>query len=193
MQKEIKNLSKKDKLLKLSKKILLLLRHCPGKFGVSLNTQGWANLSDVAMGLRRTEANILDSISCDSKERFQISANGDLIFIRATYGHTLSDQELIFEPSIPDAALYTTVDRNYTLRNGLFPIGKKYIHLNTSTDLASTYRLRPSNYRTSRHEMICKVNKVAEGAENVQAIFYKANSTIWLSSYIPSQLLEWAY
>jgi putative RNA 2'-phosphotransferase len=83
------------RLIKLSKLLALILPHEPGRFGVTLDPEGYASLNDVLVAVRSrhsdaTEMDILAVVNSvePEKQRYSVS-DGD---IRANYGHSLADQ-----------------------------------------------------------------------------------------------------
>ncbi len=81
--------------MRLSKFLALILRHQPERFGLALDEEGWASLSEVMEILHglpnfrwATRADVMEIVeqgSGDEKRRFEVA--GDRI--RARYGHSL--------------------------------------------------------------------------------------------------------
>ncbi len=82
------------RIVKLSKFLALILRHQPQRFGLALDEQGWASLSEVLEILhglpnfrwatRADVVQVVDEGSGDGKHRFELHANR----IRARHGHS---------------------------------------------------------------------------------------------------------
>src|SRR5262245_34009722 len=101
------------RLIDLSKLLSLILRHQPQRFGLMLDTEGYAALPDVFAAVRTrmagaTEADlraVVETIETD-KRRFAISDDE----IRANYGHSLSTR-IAYEIAIPPPYCCTALRR----------------------------------------------------------------------------------
>ena len=82
-----------DKLQKTSKFLSLILRHKPEVIGITLDKNGWAEVSELIAGVNRNDkyflnTDILDEIvSTDEKQRYSFSP--DKKKIRANQGHSM--------------------------------------------------------------------------------------------------------
>jgi putative RNA 2'-phosphotransferase len=92
--------------LKLSKFLALILRHQPERFGLPLDEEGWASLSEVMEILRglpnfrwATRADVMAVVeggSGDENRRFEVEGER----IRARYGHSMA-RPIRYEPCVP--------------------------------------------------------------------------------------------
>ncbi len=88
-----------SKEIKLSKFLLLILRHQPERFGLRLDEEGWASLSEVMEILRglpnfrwATRADVMRIVeegSGDAKRRFEVDGER----IRALYDHSSAREQ----------------------------------------------------------------------------------------------------
>lgn len=184
---------KAHKFRQLSKFLSLLLRHRPDRFGLSLDTQGWANLDQVMRvihslpNLRWAErADVLSIVregTGDGKRRFELSEDGSLI--RATYGHSL-EQKLNYRPIKPPPLLYHGTAPRALLsirRYGLRPMERQYVHL--SVDMETAIRV---GRRHIDAPVVIAVRAAEAWAAGVE--FYKATEAVYLSQPIPPEFLE---
>ena len=83
----MRNKSEKE----ISKYISLILRHKPEVIGIQLDEHGWADVSELLAGIRRTapiDMALLEKIVAeDEKQRY--SFNEDKTLIRANQGHSI--------------------------------------------------------------------------------------------------------
>ena len=127
--------------LRLSKLVSGILRHFPDRYGVRLDTGGWASLGDLVAALRRlpsyswVEPWHLEALAAlDPKGRFEVREGR----IRARYGHSVR-VEVEPLPGEPPRLLYhgTTRDRLHPiLSRGLLPMKRLKVHLTTTPEAA---------------------------------------------------------
>ena len=130
-----------EKLVKLSKLLSLMLRHEPGKFGLTLDAEGFTSLEETLRAVRvslpqATEADIVavvETIEPD-KRRFSIVERD----IRANYGHSLDERIQHAAATPPDLLLHGTnvAALAVILRTGLEPMKRQYVHLTPNAELA---------------------------------------------------------
>ena len=135
-------LSERDRV-RLSKKMAGLLRHYGPRYGLEIDGEGWARISDLVRVLRSmpgfewvTEEHVREVVLRDDKGRYEI--RGPLI--RARYGHSIPG----VRPSLPEAEvplgkLYhgTPAANLESIRvRGLLPGRRHWVHLTTTPRLA---------------------------------------------------------
>ena len=176
--------------LKLSKFLALILRHQPERFGLSLDEEGWASLSEVMEILRglpnfrwATRADVMAVVeqgSGDDKRRFEVEGNR----IRARYGHSMA-QPIRYEPCTPPLLLYhgTSPDALDAIRReGLKPIERQYVHL--SPDCETAIRV---GVRHAGEPVVLTVRAAAAHAAGVE--FYRADEAVYLARHVPAEFL----
>src|SRR5215207_8492537 len=95
-------------LVRISKFLSLVLRHDPGKIGLTLDATGWADVGALLDGAARAGVQIdretlARVVAENEKQRFALSADGTRI--RANQGHSV-DVDLGLEPRTPPEVLY---------------------------------------------------------------------------------------
>ena len=132
----------KDNLTSTSRYLSLILRHKPEAAGITLDEHGWANVSELIAGVRRTrpfDMEMLEEIvRTDEKQRYSFSEDKSLI--RANQGHSIPvDVEL---PVVaPPEFLYHGTGEKYVSSidaQGLLPRSRLYVHLSPDVETAKT-------------------------------------------------------
>jgi len=177
--------------VKLSKFLALILRHQPERFGLHLDSEGWASLSEVMEILRglpnfrwATRADVLEIVehgSGDEKRRFEVA--GDRI--RARYGHTVSLAPQ-YPPCTPPPVLYHGTSSHalkHIRAEGLRPMRRQYVHL--SADPATAARV---GARHAPQPVVLTVRAAEAAAAGIP--FYRADEDLYLSGPIPPEFLE---
>src|SRR5215207_10174743 len=121
-------------LVRFSKFISLVVRHQPGKYGLTLDEHGWAQIDDLIAvanraGVPLTHAALQQVVAQNDKQRFAISDDGRAI--RARQGHSIAvDLELLLlEP--PEQLYHGTAERSVPaiLAQGLLRRSRQHVHL----------------------------------------------------------------
>jgi putative RNA 2'-phosphotransferase len=181
----------KARRVRLSKFLALILRHQPERFGLVLDEEGWAPLSEVIEILRglpnfrwATRADVMEIVekgSGDGKRRFEV--DGDRI--RARYGHSIA-QRVRYTPCTPPVRLYhgTSPEALPAIRQeGLRPMGRQYVHLSLDPETAA----RVGSRHTS-HPVILTVRAAEAHAAGIE--FYQAEESVYLTRRVPPAFLE---
>ncbi|MBK8800730.1 MAG: RNA 2'-phosphotransferase [Fibrobacteres bacterium] len=171
-------------LVSRSKFLSLLLRHAPETIGLSLDAQGWANLSDLvrlvnASGTAIGLDDIYEIVETNEKKRFEISLDDQRI--RAVQGHSI-EVDLQLEPTTPPELLYHGTARGSVesiLAQGIRKGKRQYVHL--SQEVSTALQVG------GRHGK--PVALVVESAKMAQAghLFYKAKNGVWLTDHVPPE------
>lgn len=175
--------------VRLSKTISHALRHAPGRYGLTLNSEGWTPISDLLAALRRyrrewrnlSEADLDRLMQQATKQRFETCKGR----IRARYGHSLG-QRIDYEPAVPPDILFhgTTPQALPAIRqDGLRPMTRQYVHLSTNEQTA-----RMVASRRTDSPIILQVD--ARAAHSTGIIFFHGNEDVWLSDAIPPQFIS---
>jgi putative RNA 2'-phosphotransferase len=128
-------------LVKASKFLSLVLRHDPGRVGITLDHAGWVDVDLLLAAVRRSGVALdrptLDRIVTENdKKRFAFSVDGARI--RASQGHSVS-VDLGLAPQAPPEILFhgtaaRSVDSNR--RDGLRPRSRTHVHLSRDEETA---------------------------------------------------------
>jgi putative RNA 2'-phosphotransferase len=163
----------------------LWLRHQPEKAGLTLDDEGWADLSDLRAALLPHEIDISEELlaawlKMDEKHRFEVAQGR----VRARFGHSLPLQTL--HPGKPPAQLYCGIPLCYvasTLKEGLKPRKRQHVHLTPHKRVA---REAASN----RGNTAAVVSIDAHAAFEAGVAFYPRGEGVWLSEAIAPQFLS---
>lgn len=172
---------------KVSKFLSLVLRHRPGRIGLVLDAQGWADIDALIAragehGMALTREEILDVAATSDKQRFALDDSRRRI--RANQGHSV-DVDLGLEPREPPAVLYHgTAETNLAAIRieGLKPGRRQHVHLspNAATATAVGQRHgRPVVLRVAAGRMW------AAGFE-----LYRSENGVWLTDAVPPEFIE---
>lgn len=163
--------------VRLSKFLSLVLRHDPGRVGVTLDAAGW-----VAHGVPITPAELDAVVAGSDKQRFAFS--DDRTRIRANQGHSV-EVGLGHATAAPPAVLYHgTPRRNLDAirRDGLRRMGRHPVHL--SADAAVT----PAAGRRRGPAVLLAV-RAAEMAAAGHA-FHLTPNHVWLADAVPAAFID---
>jgi putative RNA 2'-phosphotransferase len=171
--------------LKLSKFLSYILRHAPDKYDLELDRNGYADLEKVIEILSKRfkhfkREDLSNLVKSDPKDRFEIIDDR----IRATYGHSI-DVYLKDENMEPPEVLYHGTSRENTekiLREGLKPMGRKFVHLSTEEEDARSVGLRHT-----KDPIILEI--MAKEANNNGIKFFKAG-VLFLAEFIPKEFIH---
>src|SRR5262245_14678306 len=131
-----------DKIVRASKFMSLVLRHRPDKIGLTLDTNGWAQVSDLIACSRKgplplSRELIQEVVENNDKKRFVFSEDGERI--RAAQGHSIEvDLELV--PQEPPELLYHGTPSHAVSsirREGLLRRKRHHVHLSLDRETAT--------------------------------------------------------
>jgi putative RNA 2'-phosphotransferase len=181
-------MSEAKDLKRLSKFLAVLLRHEPHKFGLTLDSEGYADTDAVwAQIVKRyrdqyTHADLLRVVEGDEtgKKRYEIVGRT----IRALYGH--SRVEVSYAPAVPPELLYhgtTTAALAHIRHEGLTAQARQFVHLTTSEERARTVAGRHS-------DAIVLLTIRAGDAHRAGIVFYHPEAEHYLAKAIPAVFVE---
>ena len=180
------------RLQKLGRFLSLLLRHRSTRFPVKLNAEGYANLKDVMLILKRlpnfrwaTMADVKAVLDLPGPQRFEIiEGQGRDKCIRAFEKHTSTSPQ--YEPVVPPTLLYFgTAPGNLDSikREGIHPSDRPYVQLAASHATARSIALR-----VIADPIILHIDAAAAHAAGQE--FYNPTPGIYLSEAIPPQFIQ---
>lgn len=172
-----------------SKFLTLVLRHDPGRIGLSLGPGGWGATRDLLRALSRhglaTTAEELQSIvASDDKRRFTLSDDGRRI--RAAQGHSIA-VDLGLQAVEPPKTLFhgtATATLDTILREGLKPVSRNHVHL--SLDVPTAIRVG------ARHGRPIVLEVAAGSLHRSGALFLLADNGVRLTAAVPPSALALA-
>lgn len=178
---------KRDRAKRISKFLSLVLRHDPGKIGISLDPSGWTSVEALldAMAKHRTPvslAELKEVVANNDKQRFAFSEDGTRI--RASQGHSV-EVELGYEPATPPPQLfhgtaYANVDS--IRRTGLLRGKRHHVHLSPDEDTATRVG--------QRHGRPVVLTIRAEDMHRAGIPFFLSANGVWLVETVPPQWIE---
>lgn len=174
-------------LIRISKFLSLVLRHNPGKIGLALDPNGWADVDELLQkanrsGFRFDRQTLEKVVTENDKKRFAFSLDGRKI--RASQGHSIQ-VDLQLEPvSPPDVLYHGTAERFKAsiLEKGLRPGNRQYVHL--SKDIETAIKVG------SRHGKPIVLIVDTRIMEKDGLAFYLSDNGIWLTEYVPVKYLS---
>ena len=176
-------------LVELSKTLSHALRHAPEEYDLNLDDEGWVetNLLLKALGEKNPEWQSLEAkdlehmISQSKKKRHELEGE----YIRAIYGHSV-DGKFRKDDQKPPEILYHGTSRKIApviLKDGIKSMDRQYVHL--SQVVKEAIRV---GKRKDGEPVILKID--AEKAFHKGITFYQGNDRIWLSDYIPPDVIS---
>lgn len=163
-----------------------VLRHEPHIIGITLDENGWTNLDEFNVKLKKVFNNIsIDKIKyivdTDEKKRYSILDNK----IRANQGHNSKLKvNLEFNKVVPNKSLYHgTIDKfiNSIKENGLLPQSRQYVHLSSSLKVAKNVAKRRINEGNIVIIEIDVEKMIKDGYD-----FYLSDNNVFLVKNIPN-------
>jgi len=174
---------KNDFRVKVSKYMSYLLRHNPN--GLIMDEYGYVDLDSLVKKVRERfpvdKDLILKIVEHGERRRFEILGNK----IRALYGHSIPiklklkeerTKKTFYHGTTPEAA-------SKILREGLKPMGRRWVHLSPTIDVA-----REIGYRRTRNPVILEID--AEKARRDGFKFYKATDKVYLCRKLPPKYVK---
>ncbi len=172
---------------KLSKFLSLILRHQPEVIGLSLNSNGWADVNELISKLtssgKQIDFETLENVvETDNKKRYRF--NDDKSKIRANQGHSLNI-DLGYEPKVPPRILYHGTGQKYEdsiLKTGIEKRDRHHVHLSTDIETAKNVG--------QRHGKPIIFEILAEAMYNDGYEFFVSENGVWLTHNIPVKYLR---
>ena len=177
----------KDRHVRVSKILSLVLRHQPEKVGVTLDREGWVSVSTLlealeAHGLRLTLDELREVVRSNDKQRFSFSPDG--LQIRASQGHSVKI-ELGYEPLQPPPTLYHGTAERFLpsiKQQGLSRGRRHHVHLSEQEATAHTV-----GRRYGRPVIL----KIASGAMHADGhAFFRSANGVWLTEQVPVRYIN---
>lgn len=163
-----------------------MLRHHPGKIGLTLDDQGWADVDELLAqanqhGMTLTRPLLHEVVAQNDKQRFAF--NADTTRIRANQGHSIKI-DLGLEPVIPPEQLYHGTSTRFLesiRQKGLLRGKRDYVHL--SPDELTARKVG------ARHGEPIVLAVKAGQMHAAGFTFYRAANGVWLTQHVPNQYL----
>jgi putative RNA 2'-phosphotransferase len=173
-------------LTKKSKFLSLVLRHKPEEIGITLDENGWTNVSELLKKIDISRESLDEIVATNSKKRFEFNDNGTKI--RACQGHSV-EVDLKLEPKSPPAILYHGTSNAFIdsiKKEGLKPKSRNHVHLSIDKETALKVGQRHGGKTVI---LVIKAEEYhKDGAE-----FYLSNNGVWLAKEVPYKYIEFGY
>lgn len=164
----------------------LALRHAPDRFGLVLDSGGWASVDSflAAMCIDRAELDAV--VAGNDKQRFTLQRGPDgAERIRANQGHSIP-VDLGLVPQAPPRRLYhgTTATVLDSIRaTGLNRGGRHHVHL--SLDVETAHRV---GARRAGRVVVLTIDAEAMARDGHE--FYRSANGVWLTDAVPTRYLR---
>jgi len=175
------------KTIEVSKFLSLVLRHEPGKIGITLDENGWTDcreLIDAAgrRGKKFSYETLLEVVRTSDKQRFALSEDGKRI--RANQGHSVKVDLALPVSTPPDRLYHGTVSKfiESIRESGLNKGARHHVHLSPDLKTATKVGQR-------RGEALILTIRAAEMSAAGYG-FYVSENGVWLTDAVPPQFIE---
>ncbi|UYC11723.1 RNA 2'-phosphotransferase [Xanthomonas sp. CFBP 8445] len=172
----------------ISKFLSFVLRHEPQAAGITLDSEGWAEVDALIVGAvqsgRTLDADLIRAVVDSSdKKRFALSDDGRRI--RAVQGHSTESVAIQYEAKVPPEFLYHGTATRFLdaiLAEGLRAGQRHHVHL--SQDIATATMVG------QRHgtPVVLKVEALRMHQQGVA--FFQADNGVWLTQTVPSSFFS---
>jgi len=177
----------KDRTIRASKFLSLVLRHQPETIGLQLDSQGWASVSDLLRALSSSHlplslAELQEVVRSNDKQRFSFSEDGSRI--RASQGHSLAI-DLGYERALPPPALFHGTAERFleSIREqGLVKGQRHHVHLSADSETAMNVGQRYGK------PVVLKI--ASERMNRDGHLFFRSANGVWLTEHVPVEYLE---
>lgn len=174
-----------DPVAAASRFLALVLRHDPGRIGLTLDRAGWADIDALiacaAAHHPLTHALIERAVAENDKRRYAISADGRRI--RARQGHSVAVDLGLPAVAPPPVLYHGTATRflDAILREGLSRRRRRHVHL--SADAATAARVGARHGRP----VVLRIDAAAMAAAG--HVFHLSENGVWLTDAVPPAFL----
>ncbi|MGP4027741.1 RNA 2'-phosphotransferase [Actinomadura sp. 3N407] len=169
----------------ISKYLAKHLRHRPERIGLTLDSGGWADVTELLAAAARhdfpfTRAELEHVVAVNDKKRYVLDGNR----IRAAQGHSIQVDLDLPSASPPEFLYHGTVGRSVEsiLRDGLLPMGRHAVHLSPDRETARRVGAR-------RGEPVILVVQAGRMAADGHEFRVSANG-VWLVGLVPPEYLR---
>ncbi len=168
-----------------SKFISLILRHKPETIGITLDEHGWADVSELINGIKKTtpfNMEMLEEIvKTDNKQRYSFNENKTLI--RANQGHSIPVDVELKKVTLPEFLYHGTGEKYVASidNSGLIPKSRLYVHL--SDDIETAVKV------VSRHGKPVVYKVSAKAMADTGLVFFLSVNGVWLTKAVPKEYL----
>jgi putative RNA 2'-phosphotransferase len=174
-------------IVKYSKFLSLILRHQPEVIGLTLDENGWADVSQLIelanqQGKALTADLLEEIVTTNDKKRFAF--NADKSQIRASQGHSIEVDLALVPQQPPEYLFHGTATRFVeSIRDrGLIPGSRQHVHLSADKSVAVNVGQRHGKP---------VVLQVHSGKMNQAGFnFFLSENGVWLTAAVPPEYLD---
>jgi putative RNA 2'-phosphotransferase len=171
-----------------SKYLSYLLRHKPETAKLTLDREGWCDISKLLANTDFTRAELLEIVDSDSKGRYSLDEPRTSSVmpkrIRANQGHSTSEVRMTFKTAVPPIVLYHgTTAADIIEKEGLKPMNRHHVHLTDCLETARSVGGRRKG-TTTIFEIDAK-QMLADGYK-----FFISENNVWLVHVVPVNYLK---
>lgn len=167
-----------------SKLLSYVLRHEPHAIGITLDSEGWAEIEALIAGAKvagkELDAELIRAVVASSdKKRFAISEDG--LRIRAVQGHSTDTVAIQHEAKVPPEFLYHGTATRFLdsiLAEGLRPGQRHHVHLSQTVAPATTVGQRHGK------PVVLKIEALRMHQHGFK--FFQTENGVWLSGCVPA-------
>lgn len=171
----------------VSKFLSYILRHKPDAIDLTLDKNGWAEISQLIFCAKKhnkqlTLELILDVVKQNDKQRFSLSPDNKKI--RANQGHSIPI-ELELESRIPPEYLYHGTAQRFLdsiTQNGIHASSRHHVHLSASYDTAINVGKRYGK------PVVLKI--FSKKMHDAGCVFYCSENGVWLTDFVAPSYFE---
>jgi putative RNA 2'-phosphotransferase len=175
-------------LTEVSKFLSYVLRHEPQAIGLTLDTEGWADINaliDCANKSGKTlDRNLLQQVvDASDKKRFIISEDG--LRIRAAQGHSTNSVAIAYPEKVPPEFLYHGTATRFLdaiRKEGLKPQDRHYVHLSEDESTAIAVGKRYGK------PVVLKIEALRMHQQGFK--FFQAENGVWLTKEVPPSFIN---
>ena len=173
--------------VRTSKFLSLVLRHDPGKVGLTLDPAGWVEVDALIAaaargGVEIDRETLARVVAENDKQRFALSPDGRRI--RASQGHSV-EVDLGLEPRTPPERLYHGTASRFvdSIRaSGLHAARRTHVHLSADEETARRVGARHG------HPVVLPV--AAGRMHRDGRLFFRSENGVWLTDAVPVEYIE---
>ncbi len=178
-----------SKLLNDTSKFLsFVLRHEPQAIGITLDSEGWADISALIDGANKSgksmDRDLLQQVvETSDKKRFSISEDG--LRIRAAQGHSTNSVAISYPEKVPPKFLYHGTATRFLesiQQGGLKPQERQHVHLSEDEHTAIAVGQRYGK------PVVLKIEALQMYRQGSK--FLQAENGVWLTESVPTSFIN---
>ncbi|MBT6047044.1 MAG: RNA 2'-phosphotransferase [Candidatus Scalindua sp.] len=169
-------------IIKKSKFLSLILRHKPETVDLTLDSAGWARVSEVLVKCNMSMLDLEVVVEQNNKKRFEF--NEDRTKIRASQGHSV-DVDLEYTPTLPPEHLFHGTSNKAIfeiLMNGIKKMQRNHVHLSAEKQTAIEVGRRKGN----PFVLVIDAQRMYLDGHR----FFLSTNGVWLTEFVPKQYLH---